>query len=353
MAAGVKTRLEADRKIRRGLALGKYAPFHRGHQLVIETALAEMDEVVVLIYDAPDVTDIPLPVRARWLRELYPALQVIEAWEGPTQVGYTDDIMRAHERYIIDTLGISGITHFYSSEPYGDHISRALGAVDRQVDPTRIKVPISASRIRPHPFRYRDYLDPLVYRDLITNVAVLGAPSTGKTTLCERLAQQFHTLWMPEYGREYWAQHQINRRLTPEQLVDIAEGHLAREEALLLQADRYLFTDTNALTTAQFARHYHGAIPPQLAALADQAATRYDLTLVCAADIPYEDTWDRSGDMQRRAFQQQIIADLKQREIPFTLLQGTVEARAAQVAEILRHFRKYRNPPQPKENVVA
>lgn len=111
--------ITTDSKNRRGLALGKYAPFHRGHQLVIETALAEMDEVVVLIYDAPEVTDIPLPVRARWLRALYPSLQVVEAWNGPTRVGYTADIKRAHERYIMETLGISGITHFYSSEPYG------------------------------------------------------------------------------------------------------------------------------------------------------------------------------------------------------------------------------------------
>lgn len=232
-------------------------------------------------------------------------------------------------------------------------MSKALGARDRQVDPARHIVPISASRIRQDPFRYRDYLDPRVYRDLVTNVAFLGAPGTGKTSLCQRLAQQFDTQWMPEYGREYWERHQINRRLTADQLVDIAEGHLAREEALLLQADQYLFTDTHALTTAQFARHYHGAVPPRLAALADQTASRYDLTFVCDTDIPYADTWDRSGDVQRQAFQQQIIADLKQRDIAFTLLQGTVEARAAQATEVLTHFRKYRNPPQTRENVVA
>ncbi|MGF1939291.1 MAG: adenylyltransferase/cytidyltransferase family protein [Nostoc sp. ChiQUE02] len=50
-----------------GLTLGKYAPLHKGHQFVIETALAEMDEVLVIIYDCPEVTAIPLTVRARWL----------------------------------------------------------------------------------------------------------------------------------------------------------------------------------------------------------------------------------------------------------------------------------------------
>ncbi|MDZ7902667.1 MAG: adenylyltransferase/cytidyltransferase family protein, partial [Rheinheimera sp.] len=52
-----------DFGMKRGLTLGKFAPFHRGHQLLIETALAETDEVVVLIY-ATDVIEVPLQVRA-------------------------------------------------------------------------------------------------------------------------------------------------------------------------------------------------------------------------------------------------------------------------------------------------
>lgn len=60
----------------RGLTLGKFAPLHKGHQLLIETALAEMDDVIVIIYDCPEVTNIPLPVRADWIRQLYPTVQL-------------------------------------------------------------------------------------------------------------------------------------------------------------------------------------------------------------------------------------------------------------------------------------
>ena len=66
-----------------GLTLGKFAPLHKGHQFLIETALAEMDEVIVMIY-ATEVTHIPLNVRAAWLRELYPSLTVIECWDNPS-----------------------------------------------------------------------------------------------------------------------------------------------------------------------------------------------------------------------------------------------------------------------------
>ena len=165
--------------LKRGLTLGKYAPLHRGHQLVIETGLSEMDEMIVIIYDSPDITRIPLAIRSGWIHSLYPAARMIEAWNGPAEVGYTTDLMRAHEKYVIDTLGVNGVTHFYSSEPYGEHMSKALGAIDRRIDEARRQVPVSSTQIRKDPFMYREHVHPLVYRDLITNVALLGAPCTG------------------------------------------------------------------------------------------------------------------------------------------------------------------------------
>ena len=153
--------------ISRGLTLGKYAPLHAGHQLVIETALAEVDEVVVLIYDSPLVTDVPLARRASWIRQIYPTVQLIEAWNGPQEVGYTAEIKKRHEAYILNLLDGLPITHFYSSEPYGGHMSLALGAVNRTVDLKRKIRPISATMIRENLQAYHQFLHPIVYQDLL------------------------------------------------------------------------------------------------------------------------------------------------------------------------------------------
>ena len=134
-----------------GLTLGKYAPLHAGHQRVIETALAEMERVTVIIYDCPETTAVPLNVRADWLRDLYPTVNVVEAWDGPVEVGDTPAIRRRHESYVLNDLGLRDVTHFYSSEFYGDHMSRALGAVNRLVDPARTPTPISSTLIRADP----------------------------------------------------------------------------------------------------------------------------------------------------------------------------------------------------------
>ena len=327
----------------RGLTLGKFAPLHKGHQLVIETALSEMDEVVAIIYDCPDTTDVPLTVRANWIRDLYRTVQVVEAWDGPLEVGQTDEIKRKHEDYIINQLRLTDITHFYSSEFYGDHMSRALGAVNRLVDPSRAVVPVSATEIRQNPFSFRSYLDPRVYRDLITNIVLLGAPSTGKTSIAARLAREYQTVWMPEYGREYWDEHQVDRRLSLSQLEELAEQHLQREDELLSQANRFLFTDTNALTTLIFARYYHNSTTPRLEDLASGASARYDLVFVCDVDIPYDDTWDRSGEANRHVFQKQIIADLLVRKIPFFTLRGDLETRTAYAKAIVDRYQKFTN----------
>jgi len=326
-----------------GLTLGKYAPLHKGHQLVIETALAEMEEVAVMIYDCPETTSIPLPVRTRWLRDLHPAVEVIEAWDGPTEVGDTPELKKKHEDYILRRLAGRRFTHFYSSEFYGDHVSRALGAVNRLVDPERKQVPVSATAVRSDPYAFRDFISPRVYRDLVVNAVFLGAPSTGKSTLAETLAREFDTVWMPEYGREYWDTHQVDRRLTPEQLVEIARGHLEREEARLLEANRVLFTDTNAVTTYMFSLYYHGMAHPRLAQLAEAAVTRYDLVFVCDIDIPYDDTWDRSGDANRQVFQKQLLADLAVRRIPYILLSGSLDRRVETVRAVLDRFQKFGN----------
>lgn len=324
-----------------GLTLGKFAPLHAGHQLVLETALAECDEVTCLVYDSPEVTDIPLPVRARWIRTLYPRVRVVEARGGPTETGDTPEIQRAHERYVRERLGISRVDRFYSSEFYGAHMSRALGAFDRRVDPERRAVPIAGSTIRADPFRYRRFLHPQVYRDHVTTVVFLGAPCTGKSTLAERLARDLGTVFMPEYGREYWEQHQRERRLTPGQLVEIAEGHLQREDALMQDARRFLFVDTNALTTAVFARYYHGAVDPRLELLADSCPSRYDLVFLCGDDFPYDDTWDRSGPANRTLMQAMVADDLAARGIVPRRLRGSLDARVAAVEAALEAHRKW------------
>ena len=177
----------------------------------------------------------------------------------------------------------------------------------------------------------------------IIRVAFLGAPSTGKTSLCKALAAKYQTVWMPEYGREYWMEHQQDRRLSPEQLVEIAEGHIERENRLAEQAGRFLFVDTEAIVTYHYALDYHGEAHPRLEELARKAEKRYDLFFLCAADIPYDDTWERSGKQHRATFQKRLHDDLVKRNVAFIGLHGNFEHRFAIVTAIVEKFEKMKS----------
>jgi NadR type nicotinamide-nucleotide adenylyltransferase len=320
-----------------GLVLGKFAPLHKGHQYMIETALKEMDELYVMIYDT-DLIEVPLHVRSRWIRTLYPKANVIEAWDGPQEVGDTPEIMKLNEDYILERFRDKNITHFYSNEFYGDHVSKALMAQNLQIDRNRDTFPISATMIRENTFKYKQFIHPIVYDDLIVKVVFVGAMSTGKTTICSTLAQKYDTVWMPEYGREYWEKHQVNRRITADQMVEIGRGHIEREDKLSYNANKYFFIDTNAITTYMFGMDYQGYVLPELEMMALKAQSRYDIYFLCCDDIPYDNTWDRSGDQKRHIFQKQIIADLKERKISYIELKGSLEERIDMVDRVLRKY---------------
>ena len=62
----------------------------------------------------------------------------------------------------------------------------------------------------------------------LKKVVILGPESTGKSTLCELLAQHYQTHWCPEFAREYLLTHGMD--YTYDDLQYIAKGQLAMED---------------------------------------------------------------------------------------------------------------------------
>lgn len=321
--------------ITKGLVLGKFAPLHKGHQHLIQTAINACDIVYVVIYDSREIINIPLHIRADWIRHLYPNVIVIEAWDGPSESGKDPAIMKLQEDYLKRILPDT-ITHFFSSEWYGDHVSKALNAKNVTVDIKRKKYQISGTKIRKNPHIHREWLHPYVYKDFVSKVVFLGAESTGKTTIAHILSKIYKTSWMPEHGRDFWLKHKDNNGiLTQKQLAQLAREHIDLENDALIKAHKFLFVDTNAITTEMFSYFYHGNADPELVKLAHQAQERYDFWFVCGTDIPYEDDGTRNGARHRKKFQDKIIKDLENRGIEYTLLEGALDQRIQTVRKII------------------
>lgn len=167
-------------------------------------------------------------------------------------------------------------------------------------------------------------------------IAILGAESSGKSTLAKALAERHGTLWVPEYLREFVETR--NRLPVAEDQFSIAATQVAREDAAAPLARGYLFCDTTPLMTAIYSRHYFGGVDRELAALT--AMRRYDMTIVAAPDGPWvADGFIRDSDQVRQYIYQQLLAELAARRIPWLVAEGDLQQRLARVEAHL--------PPRP------
>lgn len=326
-------------EFRHGLVIGKFAPFHRGHQRVLDRALAACDRVSVWVYSRPDFPDMPSPVRRGWVREVYPArlypqLQLLPDAPNPPLNGEPDGVHRAYVRTVLDSWGVQPDAVF-TSEAYGDALAEDLGAAHVMVDAARAAVPVSGTQLRADVHAHRGFLDPAVYAHFVGRIVLLGAESTGKSTLTRALGEAFGTTWVREYGRDVYERE--NGLLTPEHFLEIALGHRALEDeaARTPGVHRWVFSDTNAATTLMWSYLLTGTALPDLHALADACRDRYAHAFLCSTDLPHEqDGWRASTEV--RAVQQAFIRqDLGTRGVPYRPVSGSVEARITQVRAAL------------------
>ncbi len=163
-------------------------------------------------------------------------------------------------------------------------------------------------------------------------VAIVGSASSGKTTLAEALAGRYREVWVPEYLREFV---DLRGRVPVEaDQLHIAETQAAREDLALARASRFLFCDTTPLMTAVYSRHYFGRIDPRLEALV--ALRRYDITLLCAPDIPWKpDGLQREPEDQSVAVNALLSEELAARAVAHVRIHGPLAQRLRQVEEVL------------------
>ncbi|MBN9296459.1 MAG: ATP-binding protein [Filimonas sp.] len=127
-------------------------------------------------------------------------------------------------------------------------------------------------------------------------IVIIGPESTGKSTLCEQLAQHYQTQWCEEYAREYLLQH--GTKYSFEDLKTIAEGQLSLEDKYAdavqkafaeqktnLAKEPLLFIDTDMYVMKVWCEYVFGKSHNSI--LEQIAARKYDLYLLCNIDLPW------------------------------------------------------------------
>ena len=306
----------------RGLVIGKFYPPHRGHKHLIDAAEAVCDAVSVIVCQRPG-EDPPGDLRAAWIREIHPHASVLLVDDV-----YDPDDSRVWAENAARWLG-SVPDAVFTSERYGDAFASHLGCRHVLVDRERSTVPVSGTAVRADPLGCWDYLEPAVRAHYARRVCLVGAESTGKTTLAADLARHFETVWVPEYGREL-AERMLAERgryeFRTEDFVEIARRQCELEAEAARRANRVLVCDTDAFATSIWHRRYMGHGSPDVESIA-RAWRRPDLYLLTDVDTPFVQDGTRDGEQIRAWMHEAFVESLAADGRPYVMLSGPFDER--------------------------
>lgn len=137
---------------------------------------------------------------------------------------------------------------------------------------------------------------------MIKKVVVIGPESTGKSSLCEQLANHYKTEWVKEYAREYLLTN--GTEYNYDNLLEIAKGQFALEKAAIQLVENKIkksgdnnttsaandlpeivLIDTNMYVLKVWCEFVFEKCHPWI--LNQIVENSYDLYLLCDIDLPW------------------------------------------------------------------
>jgi HTH-type transcriptional regulator, transcriptional repressor of NAD biosynthesis genes len=339
-----------------GLVIGKFYPPHLGHHVLIRAAAAASRRVTVLVLAHP-AESIPLMDRVHWLREVHSSDRqvTIHGAIDPHPIDYEDaavwNLHEAEFRRALAEVTDAPVSAVFSSEPYGPELARRFGAVSVDVDPDRTLLPVSGTSVRADPVaRWEEVSEP-VRGWLARRVVVIGAESTGTTTVSLALRDALRarggshglTRWVPEYGREYTVDKLASDRAVAivrgapvppmealvwrtAEFVSIARRQNELEDLAARMGGPVLVCDTDAFATGIWHERYLGAA----ARAVDALARHHPLYLLTHHEgVPFEQDGIRDGEAIRAWMTGRLEAASADSGRRTVVLRGPLEERVA------------------------
>lgn len=169
----------------------------------------------------------------------------------------------------------------------------------------------------------------------IKRIAILGAESTGKTTLARSLALRFGTVWVPEYAREYVANHP--ETCTANDIMKMMQTQLEQEKQLLPQASQLIISDTEHIIAKVWCEDVYGSAPSWFEE--NLLAHPFDLYLLTSNDLPWIADPVRVNPQRRDYFFNWYKRELDHYKLPYEIITGRYEQRLLNaIRAIEKHF---------------
>lgn len=249
----------------------------------------------------------------------------------------------------------------FTSEDYGHELARRLAASHVAVDPGRDAVPVSGRELRADLAGHWDYLIDPAQAGLAARVVVVGAESTGTSTLAALLAMHYRarggawnrTRCVTEAGRDYtitkWQQARAAAAAagrTGPQLAEltwtaddfdaVAAEQTERENQGAAAGSPLVVCDTDAFATSVWERRYLGGRARGPQPWATTLLPRRDVYLLTSHEgVPWHDDGLREGDLAIRASMTGwFAAALTAAGHSWVLLTGSLDDRLALAVQV-------------------
>ena len=167
-------------------------------------------------------------------------------------------------------------------------------------------------------------------------IGVIGPESTGKSTLCRQLAEQYGYRWVKEYAREYV--EALSRPYTYDDVLCIARRQISELQAAY--PEQVVLYDTELIITKVWMQHVFGKVAPEVEqAIREQPM---DLYLILAPDIEAEPDPVRENLDKREFFHRWYIREVRLTKQPYCLISGQGDARLQAAIEAINNYCAHR-----------
>ncbi len=310
----------------KAFVFGKFLPFHKGHEAMINFALTKCDFLTVLVC-CSDKENTSATTRQKWIEKNFDKETKIEIKsynylerELPNTSVSSQEVSRIWSEKFKTIFPDYSLV--ITSEEYGNYIASFMGIKHIAFDIPKQLVPISATAVRNDIFTNWNFLPNSVKPSFAIRIVVLGTESTGKTTLTELLAKHFNCSSVKEAGRDLIPN---SNSFGFDELHLVASEHAKRIDKAVLGHSPLIIIDTDIHITKSYARFVFN----KELEVDDEIynSNKADLYIYLTNDVEHQQDGTRLDESDRDLLDLSHRTILREKNIKFVEIEGDWEQR--------------------------
>jgi HTH-type transcriptional repressor of NAD biosynthesis genes len=285
-----------------GVYAGEFLPWYSGHFNTAIIALAEVDYLyIVVTYDEKADENI---THADGCSIMHPYQRLgwvygsFKGYPNVNSIGIPEFNWKSHEDFIESITDKNNeIIVFNNKEAYVSLLELNPNIKYQKLDDDST-LGVTETQIRRDPFKYWEYIPWIVKPHFVKKILITGDEGVGKTRLTRKLAHHFNTTGIVDSSK-FWRDLYGNN-LSPEIFNVISCEHWTRQTQSLLNCNKYLFVDTDAVVSNYYlTKKCNGAWSP----LIDEIAKfeTYD-QILWISKTPWTDRWDNDNHLLQKMY---------------------------------------------------